>query len=364
MSDVRWLPMLALLGALAACNDAGADKEAAAEAAPSAPAGVLPLSADEIARVGIGFAPVQAATEMPLATVPATLAPPPNARVAVPATIPGVVTRTLVVEGDSVRQGQPLAVVASRELYTLGAGIEQAAARVELARAHDRRLGQLAQEGVIAAARADEARAALREAQAELDEQRRIVRLVNGAPGQGSYTLTAPISGRIAAARIETGSPVTEATAAYVIDAVSRYELTAQLPERLLGLVKPGMAVRLPGDVRGTITSVGGVIDPETRSATMRARVPAAPGVVSGRAVPATLLAPAPEGAVLVPAAAIVELNGKPGLFVRVDKGVEARAVTVGEQADGQIPVRSGLKPGEQVAVRGVSELKAIAGQN
>ena len=217
---------------------------------------------------------------------------------------------------------------------------------------------------MIAGARADEARAALREAQAELNEQRRIVRQVNGTPGQGSYTLTAPISGRITSAAIETGSPVSEATAAYVIDAVSRYELTAQLPERLLGQVRPGMAVRLPGDVRGSITSVGSVIDPQTRSATMRARIPAGPGVVSGRAVPAILLAPAPEGAAMVPAAAVVELNGKPSLFVRTAKGVEARAVSVGDQADGQILVMSGVKPGEEIAVRGVSELKAIAGQN
>ncbi|PZU46461.1 MAG: efflux RND transporter periplasmic adaptor subunit [Sphingomonas sp.] len=366
MSQRRWLPTLALLGMLSACSGGDADtaKDAAADAAPAAPAGVLALSGEEMARVGIGFATLEAASEVPIATVPATVAPPPNARVAVAATIPGVVTRTLVVEGDSVRAGQPLAVVASRELYTLGSGIEQAAARVEVASAHDRRLGQLAREGVIAGARADEARAALREAQAELNEQRRIVRQVNGTPGQGSYTLTAPISGRITSAAIETGSPVSEATAAYVIDAVSRYELTAQLPERLLGQVRPGMAVRLPGDVRGSITSVGSVIDPQTRSATMRARIPAGPGVVSGRAVPAILLAPAPEGAVMVPAAAVVELNGKPSLFVRTAKGVEARAVSVGDQADGQILVMSGVKPGEEIAVRGVSELKAIAGQN
>jgi len=367
----RLMPMVALLGALTACSggesgDAG--NEAAAEAAPKAPAGVLPLTAAELSRIGVRFAAVAAATDMPIATVPATLAPPPNARVAVAAVIPGVVTRTLVVEGDSVRQGQPLAVVAARELFTLGAGIEQASARVEVARANDRRLGQLAREGVIAAARADEARAALREAEAELNEQRRIVRLVNGKPGQGSYTLTAPIAGRITTASIQTGSPVSEATAAYVIDAASRYELTAQLPERLLGQVRPGMAVRLPGNgtdgIRGEITSVGTVLDPATRSATLRAHIPPGPGVVSGRAVPATVLAPAPAGTLVVPAGAVVEVDGKPSLFVRVPQGVAVRAVTVGDQADGGVLIRSGLRAGEEIAVGGMSELKAIAGQD
>lgn len=366
MSDYRLMPALALLGALAACapGEDNARNEAAQTAPPSTANGAATLNAAELERIGVRFAPAEIAAEVPIATVPATLAPPPNARVAVAAVIPGVVTRTLVVEGDSVRQGQALAIVAARELFTLGAGIEQAAARAEFARANDRRLSQLAREGVIAGSRADEARATLREAEAELSEQRRIVRLVNGAPGKGSYTLTAPIAGKITTASIQTGSPVSESTAAYVIDAVSRYELTAQLPERLLGEVRPGMAVQLPGDIRGEVTSVASVLDMETRSARLRARVPAGPGVVSGRALPATILAPAPAGSLVIPAAAVVDVNGKPTVFVRNARGVAPRPVSVGSPADGRILVRSGLRAGEQIAISGVSELKAIVGQD
>ncbi|WP_232492346.1 efflux RND transporter periplasmic adaptor subunit [Novosphingobium kaempferiae] len=362
----RHLPLLALFAALSACSGGGeAEGDAAQREAAAAPAkGALPLSVQQMERLGIRFAPVDAATQMPVATVPATLAPPPNARVAVAAVIPGVVTRTLVVEGDTVRQGQPLAVVAAREMFTIAAGMEQASARAAMARANDRRLGQLAREGVIAGARADEARAALREAEAELNEQRRVVRLVNGAPGSGSYTLTAPIAGKVTQATIQTGSPVNEATSAYVIDAASRYELTAQVPERLLARVRPGMTVRLAGDVRGEVTSVGSVLDPETRSATLRARVPAGAGVVSGRAVSATLLSPAPEGTVVVPAAAVVDVDGRPAVFVRTAKGATVRPVEVGDRADGLIVVRSGLRAGEQIAVAGMSELKSIAGQD
>lgn len=366
MVRIRHLPLFALLSALAACS---ASDEAEAPATnqatrPAAPAGTLALSPAEAARIGVRFAAVESVTELPIATVPATLAPPPNARVAVAAVIPGVVTRTLVVEGDTVRRGQALAVIAAREMFTLAAGIEQASARVAVARANDRRLGQLAREGVIAGARADEARAALREAQAELNEQQRIVRLVNGVPAKGSYTLTAPIAGKVTTASIHTGSPVSETTSAYVIDAVSRFELTAQLPERLLEQVKPGMTVRLPGDVRGEVTSVGSALDPETRSATLRARIPAAAGVVSGRAVPATLYAAAPAGAIVIPSAAVVEIDGKPSVFVRTGQGAAVRSVQTGDSADGRTVILSGLTPGDQIAVAGMSELKSIAGQD
>jgi membrane fusion protein, heavy metal efflux system len=365
MTSIRRLPLTALLCALVACSGSEpSENVAVANATAAARKDGIALSQEHIARLGIRFAPAEAAKELPVATVPAVLAPPPNARVAVAAVIPGVVTRTLVVEGESVRQGQPLAIIAAREMFTIAAGIEQASARVAAARANDKRLGQLAREGVIAGARAEEAHASLREAEAELNEQRRVVRLVNGSPAQGSYTLTAPIAGKITTASIQTGSPVSEATSAYVIDATSRYELTAQLPERLLGQIDPGMVVRLPGGVRGEVTSVGTVLDPQTRSATLRARIPAGPGIVSGRAVPATLFAPAPAGSITVPTAAVVEFEGKPSVFVRTAKGAEVRAVQTGDSADGRIVIRQGVRAGEQIAITGTSDLKSIAGQD
>ncbi len=367
MYQFRSLGLATLLFPLLAACSANPAEEAAAQAADSAaPAtpGAIDLSPEQMARIGVRFAAAETANEIPIATVPVTVAPPPNARVAVAAIIPGVVTRTLVVEGDSVRAGQPLAVVAAREMLTLGAGIEQASARVAVARANDGRLGQLAREGVIAGSRADEARAALREAQAELGEQRRIVSMVNGSPASGTYTLTAPIAGRVTSAAIHTGSPVDGATAAYVIDAASRYELTAQLPERLVGQVRPGMIVQLGDGVRGTVTSVGAVVDPQTRSATLRAAIPAAPGIVSGRSTSATLLGPATSGAVMVPAGAVIEIDGKSTVFVRTGKGVTARTVEAGERSGDTIVVLKGLGVGEQVAASGTSELKTLAGQH
>lgn len=359
--------LLALTVGLAACGEkASTPAENAADASANAEgsAGKLPASDAEFERLGVRFAAVEAVEYLPIATVPATLAPPPNARVAVAAIVPGVVTKTLVVEGDSVRKGQALAIVAAREMITLSAGLEQASARVAVARASDRRLSQLAREGIIAGARADEARAALREAEAELNEQRRALRLINGTPGSTSYTLVAPIAGKITSASIQTGSPVSEATSAYVIDAFSQYELTAQLPERLLGQVQTGMRVKINDEVEGEITSVGTALDPQTRSAMLRARVPAGTGIVSGRAISATILATAPAGSLGVPSAAVVEIDGKHSVFVRTGKGVEVRAVEIGNKADGRTIIRSGLAVGDQIAVEGVSDLKSIAGSN
>jgi cobalt-zinc-cadmium efflux system membrane fusion protein len=217
----------------------------------------------------------------------------------------------------------------------------------------------LAREGVIAGARADEARAARRESDAELGEQRRTLALVK-ARSDGTYTLVAPIAGKVTKAAIETGMPVDGASAPYVIDATDRYELTAQLPERLIGQVLAGMRVEL-GGVGGTVTSVGSVVDPATRSASLRAKLPAAPGIVAGQVTSVTLLKPAPAGAVSVPTDAVVMMDGQPVVFVRTARGFVMRPVKNAGAAGDRSVLLSGLRAGEQVAASGTSELKALA---
>jgi|JI10StandDraft_1071094.scaffolds.fasta_scaffold10868_2 cobalt-zinc-cadmium efflux system membrane fusion protein len=334
--------------------------QTAAPASTDAP-GHITISDDQIAKLGIRFDSAVAAGELPLASLPAIIALPPNARVAVAATIPGVVTQTYVVEGETVRQGQRLAEIASREVLTMGADLARAQSRLDYAAANAARLGQLSRDGVIAGARADEANASLREAQVDTDESARLLSVANASGSRGSYTLTAPIAGRITTASLQTGSSVDGTSAPYVIDAASRYEIIAQLPERLVGSVTPGMQVRLPGGVGGTVTSVGTTIDPATRSASLKAKVSAAPGVVAGKALTIILLAKAPDGAVQVPASALTTLDGAEVVFVRGPGGVTTRKVGVGGKADGSAVILSGVRAGESVVTTGTSELKSLA---
>src|SRR3546814_2035784 len=120
--------------------------------------------------------------------------------------------RTLVVEGDTVRQGQPLAIISSRDVLTMGADLTRANARAGVARSNAARLSQLAREGIIAGARADEANALAAEAGADVAEKARILKMVNGVGASGTYTLTAPIAGRGTTASVQTGNPVEDQT--------------------------------------------------------------------------------------------------------------------------------------------------------
>lgn len=327
----------------------------------AAASGILPVDSRQAAQLGIRLASAAAAGEAPFATIPAVIQPPANARVAVAATFPGVVVRTLVVEGDSIRQGQPLAVIASRDVLTVGADLTRANARRGVAEANAARLSQLSREGIIAGARADEANALAAEARADVSEKARILRMTNGHGASGTYTLTAPIAGRVTTATIQAGNPVDGTTAPYVIDAANRYEVLGQLPERLVGLVRPGMTVRIDPDITGRVTAVGSTIDPATRSASVKAEIAAGPGIVAGRATSLSIAGPAPAGAVGVPATAIATVDNRTVVFVATTGGFAMRDVKIGGASGGQTVLLSGVKPGEKVVIAGTSALKALA---
>lgn len=359
------LAALALIWWLVPRGTGGEAADPTAASAETSAAGPkeIPLSAQQATALSLRFMPAAKADLAPLATLPAMIVPPPNARVAVAAQLPGIVTRVFVLEGEQVQAGQRLATVSSRDMVTLGAELARARARLDVARANAARMAQLSKEGIIAPARADEAQAQFRQAQVDVSEQARLIGMASGSSGENGYMLTAPISGRISAMTIETGKALDPGAAPFVIDAGGQMLAQAQLPERLIGTIRPGMVVRA-GRAEGKVVTVGSTLDPATRSASLTANLPADPSIHSGQSLSLSVMGPAPAGGVRVPAGAVTRISGADMVFVRTAKGVVARPVTLaqgGEGADGERIILSGLKAGEEVAVSAVSELKALA---
>lgn len=343
----------------------GADKAAPAAngAAIAVKNGMIPLSAEQMQALGLTLAVAAPAATMPVASLPAQIMPQPNARVAVAAQFPGVITRIFVTNGQDVAAGQPLATVASRDMVSLTAELARARARQSVSRAQAARLGQLAREGIIAPARADEAASLARQSDIDVGEQGRLIALVpGGRAGGAGYTLSAPISGRISAMSAETGKAMDPAMAPFVIDGGGPLQVTAQLPERLITAVRPGMTVRI-GSVSGTVTAVGQSLDPATRSAAVMATIPAG-SAIAGSSTALDIEGPAPAGALRIPTAALADVNGSKVVFVAVRGGVRARRVTVAGVSGDSAVVTRGLVPGERVAASGVSELATLAGAN
>lgn len=323
--------------------------------------GSKPLTVNQLERMGVKTAKAKIASAVPLGTMPATVTLPPEARVAVTAPFPGAIRQVFVIAGQSVSRGQPLATMVSRDALQVGSSLTRARAQLGLARANANRTQQLVRAGVIAGAREQEASAALRQAEADVSENARILNIA-GASGDGSITLRAPISGRVSSVAVQTGGPVDGMAAPFVIDASNTYQLDIQLPERLAGLVKPGMTVTLAGNVSGRILSVGSAIDPDTRSVLAKASIGAAPGLIAGKTIMVLIEAGAGQQVIAVPTSAITRAQGNDVVFVKTPTGFVQRAVVVGGSAGGETVITQGLAVGEEVAISGLTEIKMTLG--
>lgn len=344
---------------LTACGS-GAEEEAPPASAEAASPALAIATAEAVAATGI-----------PLARVPGVVTLPPDAKVAVTAPFPGAAVRIFVIEGQAVARGAPLALVRSAEPVTIGANMARARAELALAEARAARLGQLSDEGIIARARVDEAQAALAQAQANLNEARRMAAMAGSGP-EGMMTLRAPIAGRVAHVGIETGGGVDGMTAPFVIEATGRYQLDLQIPARLAGQVRPGMAVdvQIPASdgeeaitIGGQIISVTPSLDAQTRSVMAKASIGAAPGIVAGQNLTVAISGTANGTGVSIPARAITRISGADHVFVRSGTDFAPRPVTVVGNAGGTAVISAGLEPGEVVATSSIAELKAAAAE-
>ena len=190
------------------------------------------------------------------------------------AKMPGRVARVLVDEGARVRRGQPVLVLESDyarlNLQSAAAEVARArAARDEAARDLERKKGLSAKDSIPRAtldrsqAVFDQASAALQSANAQAALLRQQV---------ADATLRAPVDGIIAEKRTEVGARLGDGGVAFVVVQLSPLKLRFSVPERLLGQLNVGDRVTATVDpypnekFEGVVKTVGGVIDPKTRT--------------------------------------------------------------------------------------------------
>lgn len=309
----------------------------------------------------IALATAESARPISIVTVPAMIEPPIDARVAVAAPFQGIVRTVFVVPGQLVTRGQKLAQIMSRDVLSTGAELTSTQAQLDLERSRAERTRRLADIGVIAQSRAEEAKAALTQAQAMVDQNRRLLHLAHADGRTGLYELIAPIDGKVSRMHAEIGMPLDGAQAPFVIDATDRYALTAQLPQQYAERVHPGMHIQVQPQVQATIKTVGSTVDVQTRSLPIKASVPASAGIFAGTALSVQVLADPPEGAVQVPASALTRYDNSWHVYERIGDGFKPRKVVIFARDDERAVLSSGLGLGVSVATSGVTEIKSKA---
>ncbi|MCK9542799.1 MAG: efflux RND transporter periplasmic adaptor subunit [Novosphingobium sp.] len=160
------------------------------------------------------------------------------------ARIPGILTSLSVRAGDMVRKGQRIGMIVDSRLgHEVSAyGAQVAAAQAEAARANAdlARIRDLHDNGVYARARLDQAVAAARAADAQVDAARARQGASASVAGQGA--VLAPADGRVLRADIPAGSVVAPGMSIATVTAGPPV-LRLMLPESTAGQVRPGARV-------------------------------------------------------------------------------------------------------------------------
>lgn len=173
------------------------------------------------------------------------------------ARIGGTLVRLNVREGDYVRRGQVIGVVADDRLdlqtRAFEAQVAAAAAEARRAEADFARVRQLYEQGIYARARFDQARAAAEAAQAA--QAAAVANRAASAETSAQGAVLAPASGRVLDADVPAGSVVAPGQAIVTVTA-GELLLRLELPEAQAAALAVGQTVRIdPRDLPGGAAS-------------------------------------------------------------------------------------------------------------
>jgi membrane fusion protein (multidrug efflux system) len=282
--------------------------------------------------------------------------------VTVSADLPGVVDRIQFESGQSVREGDMLALLDTRQER---AQLAAAEAQRDLARVNFTRMEGLLSERVISRAEFDRATAEQRQAEARVGEIHAAIE---------RKTIRAPFSGILGIRKVNLGQYLSGGDALVTLQSLHPIYVNFGVPQQAMAEVRAGRSVRVTADnlggveFGGSITAIDSVVDESTRNVQAQATLTNPHGKLRpGMFVQAEVVLGATSAVVSLPASAISYAPYGDSVFVVTDltdqagktyRGVRQQFVKLGGSRGDQIAVVSGIKPGDEVVTSGVFKLR------
>jgi len=282
--------------------------------------------------------------------------------VSVSADLPGTVDRIGFDSGNSVREGEVLALLDTRQEQAQMAAAES---QRDLARLNFERMQGLLNERVISRAEFDRATAEQRQGDARVGEIRATIE---------RKTIRAPFSGILGIRHVNLGQYLSGGDALVTLQSLNPIYVNFGVPQQSAGEMRIGRSVRITvGDVAGTdfagrITAIDSIVNEATRNIQVQATL-ANPGgkLRPGMFVQTEVVLGASSAVVSLPASAISYAPYGDSVFVVTDlkndggqtyRGVRQQFVKLGSARGDQIVIVSGVKPGDEVVTSGVFKLR------
>jgi membrane fusion protein, heavy metal efflux system len=312
--------------------------------------------------------------------VPAAIEPISGGQAVIAAPAPGRFTaESLINIGAAVRAGQVLGrleprLTAGDDRATLASEVAEARAASEAARAEQARAERLLAERAVPARRVEDARRAvnvadarLEAAEARLTQRDETLHSGGGRAAGNAFVLKAPIAGRVADVMATLGAAYDEGAPLFRIIRTDRVELRAQVPAADAPVVRDvaNVALEIPGRPDPIALQLhhrhdAGVIDPTTHALPVQFQVDNPGGqLLVGQTGTALLYGRQRFHGPAVPKAAVLLEAGRPYVFVQVGGERFVRRYIEGSTRDSDwIDVKSGLKTGDRIVVRGAYDVQ------
>ena len=307
--------------------------------------------------------------ERVIAALPAQVAMNEDRTVRVLTPVAGRVSSLDAAMGDVVTAGAPLAHIVSGDLAQAVSDFTKAQAAATQTAAALAREEDLYQHRVAPLRDVEQARNDNQQARAELARTRaRLTALgADGSAAEGGvnseYVLRAPIGGVVVDRTANPGAEVRPdlSTPLFTITSLDVVWLTASVYQRDLATIRRGVKLRfttdaVPGqEFMATVTYVSGALDPQTRTAVVRAAIPNAEHLLRPLETgTARLLAPEPSPVIVVPTKALVTHGGDTVVYLELAPGrYFRRVVSVGDDDGSTAVILSGIGPTDRVVVDG-----------
>lgn len=363
-----------------AANESPASKAAAA--APSstsvpqrggAPhAGYFTVPADQLPHLNI--VPVQTTTWSTVVRTTGTVDWDQDRTTQAITQVSGPITRILVDTGARVKRGDPLLFVASADVANAMSGYRKAKNRFDLAQRTLDRSKDLYAHKALSQADLESAEAEYNDASTDMQTALQTLRIFGvtqqelteaerqNVPIRPELAMRAPIGGTIVQKLVNPGQLIQAGTTVgFVISDTSTVWVQGHIFDKDLRSVHIGDKVdernsAFPETFRGTVSYVGALLDPATRTTSVRIVTQNVDGLLKKDLfVDVTIHDKSTQNVVVVPTTAVLyDEDNFPFVYVQVAKGEFAeRQITIGGQQNDQTQILGGLKPGDPVVTQG-----------
>ena len=282
--------------------------------------------------------------------------------VTVSADLPGIVDRIRFESGRTVREGDVLVELDTRQEEAQLAAVE---AERDLARVNFERMEGLVVDGAISRADYDQAAAERKQTEARVGEIRAAIE---------RKTIRAPFSGILGIRQVHLGQYLSAGDPVVPLQSRDPIYVNFGVPQQDAGQLRVGRRVRITADdlpgvaLAGRVTAIDSIVDEETRNVKVQATLANRNGRLRpGMFVQVEATVGASRPVVALPASAISYAPYGDSVFVVADmkdpgggayRGVRQQFVKLGSTRGDQMAVISGVNPGDEVVTSGLFKLR------